>query len=127
MLDALARWVYSQALRLMTPATKLMTGKQAVVLPRAGIVHRLDKDTSGLMVVAKTLPAMTALSRDIAARTVQRRYLAIASGAMAMSIEWAAMNLPKSAGAFGKAVTPSSASAWCKRSFVASSFLPLAR
>ncbi|MBX3606342.1 MAG: RluA family pseudouridine synthase [Piscinibacter sp.] len=52
----------------------------AAALPRAGIVHRLDKDTSGLMVVAKTLPAMTALVRAIAAREVQRRYLAIAHG-----------------------------------------------
>jgi 23S rRNA pseudouridine1911/1915/1917 synthase len=49
-------------------------------LPRAGVVHRLDKDTSGLMVVAKTLPAMTALTRAIAARTVQRGYRAIAHG-----------------------------------------------
>lgn len=49
-------------------------------LPRAGIVHRLDKDTSGLMVVARSLPAMTALVRDIAARTVRRRYLALAHG-----------------------------------------------
>jgi 23S rRNA pseudouridine1911/1915/1917 synthase len=49
-------------------------------LPRAGIVHRLDKDTSGLMVVAKTLPAMTALVRDMAARQVQRRYFALAHG-----------------------------------------------
>lgn len=52
----------------------------AASLPRAGIVHRLDKDTSGLMVVAKTLPAATALSRDIAAREVHREYLAIATG-----------------------------------------------
>ncbi|MBN8487731.1 MAG: RluA family pseudouridine synthase [Burkholderiales bacterium] len=49
-------------------------------LPRAGIVHRLDKDTSGLMVVARSLPAMTALVRDIAARTVRRRYLALVHG-----------------------------------------------
>jgi 23S rRNA pseudouridine1911/1915/1917 synthase len=49
-------------------------------LPRAGIVHRLDKDTSGLMVVAKTLPAMTALVRAIAAREVRREYLALAHG-----------------------------------------------
>ena len=53
----------------------------AVRLPRAGIVHRLDKDTSGLMVVAKTLPAMTALVRAIAAREVKRDYLALAHGA----------------------------------------------
>ncbi|MBV9890984.1 MAG: RluA family pseudouridine synthase [Rhizobacter sp.] len=49
-------------------------------LPRAGIVHRLDKDTSGLMVVGRTLAAVTALVRAIAARQVQRRYLAIAHG-----------------------------------------------
>lgn len=53
----------------------------AAALPRAGIVHRLDKDTSGLMVVAKTLPAATALVRAIAAREVHREYLAIAHGA----------------------------------------------
>ncbi len=53
----------------------------AATLPRAGIVHRLDKDTSGLMVVAKTLPAMTALVRQIAARDVRRIYLALAHGA----------------------------------------------
>ena len=52
----------------------------AAQLPRAGIVHRLDKDTSGLMVVAKTLPAFTALVRSIAAREVHRQYLAIAHG-----------------------------------------------
>ncbi|MBL8349548.1 MAG: RluA family pseudouridine synthase [Burkholderiaceae bacterium] len=52
----------------------------AAALPRAGIVHRLDKDTSGLMVVAKTLPAMTALVRQIAAREVRRLYLALAHG-----------------------------------------------
>ena len=52
----------------------------AATLPRAGIVHRLDKDTSGLMVVGKTLPAVTALSRAIAAREVQRHYLALAHG-----------------------------------------------
>jgi 23S rRNA pseudouridine1911/1915/1917 synthase len=53
----------------------------SAALPRAGIVHRLDKDTSGLMVVGKTLAAVTALTRAIAAREVQRRYLAIAAGA----------------------------------------------
>ena len=52
-------------------------------LPRAGIVHRLDKDTSGLMVVAKTLTAMTALVRAIAAREVHRQYLAIVHGVLA--------------------------------------------
>lgn len=54
----------------------------AVDLPRAGIVHRLDKDTSGLMVVGKTIPAVTALSRAIAARTVSRQYLALVHGSV---------------------------------------------
>lgn len=54
----------------------------AATLPRAGIVHRLDKDTSGLMVVGKTLPAVTALVRAIAAREVHRQYLAIVHGEM---------------------------------------------
>ncbi len=55
----------------------------AVHLPRAGIVHRLDKDTSGVMMVGKSLPAVTALVRDIAAREVHRRYLALAHGELA--------------------------------------------
>ena len=50
----------------------------AATLPRAGIVHRLDKDTSGLMVVARTRPAMDALVKMIAARDVSRQYLALA-------------------------------------------------
>ena len=55
----------------------------AALLPRAGIVHRLDKDTSGLMAVARTLEAMTALTRAIAAREVRREYLALAHGVVA--------------------------------------------
>lgn len=49
-------------------------------LPRAGIVHRLDKDTSGLMMVAKSRPAMDALVQAIATREVQREYVALAHG-----------------------------------------------
>ncbi|TAM99432.1 MAG: 23S rRNA pseudouridine(1911/1915/1917) synthase RluD [Rhodanobacteraceae bacterium] len=49
-------------------------------LPRAGIVHRLDKDTSGLLVVARTLPAQTALVEMLAARDIHRRYAAIVNG-----------------------------------------------
>ncbi|MGZ3157901.1 MAG: RluA family pseudouridine synthase, partial [Burkholderiaceae bacterium] len=49
-------------------------------VPRAGIVHRLDKDTSGLMVVAKTLEAHTDLVRQLQARTVKREYLALVWG-----------------------------------------------
>ena len=52
-------------------------------LPRAGIVHRLDKDTSGLMVVAKTPEAQTDLVRQLAARTVKREYLAVVHGDLA--------------------------------------------
>jgi 23S rRNA pseudouridine1911/1915/1917 synthase len=51
---------------------------QARLLPRAGIVHRLDKDTSGLMVVARTRIAMDRLVAMIAAREVSRQYLALA-------------------------------------------------
>ncbi len=49
-------------------------------VPRAGIVHRLDKDTSGLMVVAKTLEAQTDLVRQLQDRTVSREYLALVWG-----------------------------------------------
>lgn len=53
---------------------------QLADVPRAGIVHRLDKDTSGLMVVAKALPAQTALIRQLQARSVKREYLALVYG-----------------------------------------------
>jgi 23S rRNA pseudouridine1911/1915/1917 synthase len=49
-------------------------------VPRAGIVHRLDKDTSGLLVVARSLEAQTDLVRQLQARTVKRIYLAVVSG-----------------------------------------------
>lgn len=49
-------------------------------LPRAGIVHRLDKDTSGLLLVAKTEEAHIALSRQLKARAIHRRYVALAEG-----------------------------------------------
>ncbi len=49
-------------------------------VPRAGIVHRLDKDTTGLMVVAKTLAAQTNLVRQLQERTVRRSYLALVWG-----------------------------------------------
>ena len=55
--------------------------RAAADLPRAGIVHRLDKDTSGLMLVGKTRVAVDALVRAIAAREVSRQYLALAHGA----------------------------------------------
>jgi 23S rRNA pseudouridine1911/1915/1917 synthase len=52
-------------------------------IPRAGIVHRLDQDTSGLLVVAKTLPAQTDLVRQLQARSVRREYLAVVHGRVA--------------------------------------------
>jgi 23S rRNA pseudouridine1911/1915/1917 synthase len=55
---------------------------QLAAIPRAGIVHRLDKDTSGLLVVAKTLPAQTELVRQLQKRTVKREYLALVHGAV---------------------------------------------
>ena len=54
-------------------------------VPRAGIVHRLDKDTSGLMVVAKTLAAHTDLVRQLQARSVKREYLALVWGSPHMN------------------------------------------
>ena len=70
----------------------------AATLPRAGIVHRLDKDTSGVMMVGKTLAAVTALVRDIGARSVQRRYLALAHGELAgaQTLEWPIGRDPRS-------------------------------
>jgi 23S rRNA pseudouridine1911/1915/1917 synthase len=59
----------------------------ASTLPRGGIVHRLDKDTSGVMMVGKTLPAVTALVRDIAARDVHRRYVALAHGVLTPAVQ----------------------------------------
>jgi 23S rRNA pseudouridine1911/1915/1917 synthase len=61
----------------------LAMDEQAQFLPRAGIVHRLDKDTSGLMVVARTRFVMDALVRMIAAREVRRQYVALAHKAWA--------------------------------------------
>lgn len=55
---------------------------QLDVVPRAGIVHRLDKDTTGLMVVAKTIAAQTNLVESLQAREITREYEAIACGVM---------------------------------------------
>ena len=55
-------------------------------LPRAGIVHRLDKDTSGLLVVARTPQAQTDLVRQLAARTVSREYVAVVHGVVARNM-----------------------------------------
>lgn len=54
-------------------------------IPRAGIVHRLDKDTSGLMVVAKTFAAYSVLVRELQVRRIERIYQAVASGVFAQA------------------------------------------
>lgn len=51
-------------------------------LPRAGIIHRLDKDTSGLLVIPKTLNAHTQLVKQLQARTIQRDYYAVVQGVL---------------------------------------------
>jgi 23S rRNA pseudouridine1911/1915/1917 synthase len=51
-------------------------------LPRAGIIHRLDKDTSGLLLIGKTLEAHTALVRLLADREIARRYVAVCNGVL---------------------------------------------
>src|SRR5690606_7639261 len=51
-------------------------------LPRAGIVHRLDKDTSGLMVIARSVRAHTSLVEQLSGRAVHRQYVAVVQGTM---------------------------------------------
>lgn len=60
----------------------LARAPELALLPRAGIVHRLDMDTSGLLVVARTLPAHRDLVDQLQARTVKREYCALVIGAM---------------------------------------------
>ncbi|MEO8809212.1 MAG: 23S rRNA pseudouridine(1911/1915/1917) synthase RluD [Rhodanobacter sp.] len=69
------------------PAGTLLNGllnhdPKLAELPRAGIVHRLDKDTSGLMVVARTLPAYTALVELLSRHEVERQYEAVVLGTL---------------------------------------------
>lgn len=49
-------------------------------LPRAGLIHRLDKDTTGLLIIAKTLIAHTTLIKDMQARKIKREYIAVVNG-----------------------------------------------
>ena len=53
---------------------------ELAALPRAGLVHRLDKDTTGLLVVARSLRAHTALVEQLQARRIEREYLAVVNG-----------------------------------------------
>jgi len=55
---------------------------ELAVLPRAGLVHRLDKDTSGLLLVARTLESQIALSADLERRAIRRTYQAICQGVL---------------------------------------------
>jgi 23S rRNA pseudouridine1911/1915/1917 synthase len=69
------------------PAGTLMNGllyhaPSLELVPRAGIIHRIDKDTSGLLLVAKNLPAHTALVRLLADRQISRYYLAVCNGVL---------------------------------------------
>jgi 23S rRNA pseudouridine1911/1915/1917 synthase len=60
----------------------LALGPQLALVPRAGLVHRLDKETSGLLLVARTTEAHAALVAALAARSVVREYLAVCTGVM---------------------------------------------
>jgi 23S rRNA pseudouridine1911/1915/1917 synthase len=69
------------------PGGTLMNGllhhaPQLEAVPRAGIIHRIDKDTTGLLLIAKTLPAHTALTRQLADRSIAREYLAVCCGVL---------------------------------------------
>jgi 23S rRNA pseudouridine1911/1915/1917 synthase len=69
------------------PGGTLMNGllhhaPQLEQVPRAGIIHRIDKDTTGLLLIAKTLPAHTALVRQLAERDIARNYLAVCNGVL---------------------------------------------
>jgi 23S rRNA pseudouridine1911/1915/1917 synthase len=69
------------------PAGTLMNGllhysPQLEQLPRAGIIHRIDKETTGLLLIARNLPAHTALVRELADRAISRVYLAVCNGVL---------------------------------------------
>jgi len=55
---------------------------ELAVLPRAGLIHRLDKDTSGLLLVARTLESQTALTAALASRSIRRTYRALCHGVL---------------------------------------------
>ena len=76
----LKKSVSSFECRVSSDNPKPETQNPKQFLPRAGIVHRLDKDTSGLLVVAKTPLALRELAKQLKARTMSRRYLALVEG-----------------------------------------------
>jgi len=77
------RWTFEELAAIQTRSVdqrSSIVDSRSVVRP--GLVHRLDRDTSGLMVVAKTNRAVTVLSRHFRKRLVEKRYLALVSGAV---------------------------------------------
>ena len=106
-------------------------------LPRAGIVHRLDKDTSGLLVVAKTLRAQTDLVRQLQARTVARTTSRSSSGDVARSVDRRCADRPPSGAAHDdggrrerqgpRERTSTSSSATARRRWCAAGSRPAAR
>jgi len=69
------------------PAGTLLNGllhhaPELEAVPRAGIIHRLDKNTSGLLLIGKSVPAQTALVRQLADREISRHYLAVCNGVL---------------------------------------------
>ena len=69
------------------PSGTLMNGllhhaPELETVPRAGIIHRIDKETTGLLLIARTLPAHTALTRQLAERSISRQYLAVCNGVL---------------------------------------------
>lgn len=77
-----------------------LRAKKLSLIPRSGIVHRLDKDTSGLLVVAKTLEAFEDLQRQFKERKVEKKYLALVHGQVAPSE--GEINLPVSRSPFDR-------------------------
>ncbi len=86
-------WHLQQAAGGKPPAARSGPGLDASrPLVRAGIIHRLDKDTSGLLLAAKTDAAHAALSRQLKARDIRRQYLALVDGAL--PLDQGTINVP---------------------------------
>ena len=79
-------------LRIKEGQSTIHNPQSAMGLQRAGIVHRLDKDTSGLLLVAKTEMAHASLSKQLKARTIRRRYVAVVQGRL--PLDTGTVNVP---------------------------------
>ena len=80
LVHGVAHHLHQQKVALPPEASSPNSASDEVVFPRPGLVHRLDKDTTGVMVLGKTEDAMTALSLQFFERAVERRYLALVWG-----------------------------------------------